>query len=662
MANEVLNPTEDELNDEAVKQFYEAFYSCYEEVKSPYGDFLFKELQTGIKTLFNKSIKETKRFDYSFVEVLKTAYPSLFKICKDPRKSLVYDQEVVPMEKAKKVNSDSIRHLASHTQYIKSIKDEEVIPSKILTTYADEYLGVYENRFIKTLINRVNIFLDKRLKILEDNLESIEADEVRYKNNLKLDKTSIDLEINLRISKQLLEETKNAKELYNEIKEISDKYRGLKSSELYKATALMSDILPPIMKTNVILHNADFKIAYNLWIFLEHSRNIGYDVETEQRNHNDDDVIIEDYDRLGVLLINDLLYRRGVSGYDFSDGRKFKKNMRNRPQKDENVEYSLTPDNIPLEHQEAAEYLLQKTAEYFNDVYKEAKEQGLSYEMSVKKVYREMLNSLNSIYPQMFDVSEEDMPNNQEKLDVLKKKHKVLKLIKEQKQIDLNKMDREQLRLENQIKALDAKIKKDEERRKAREKKEQERQERLRKMELARELRAKKEEEARLRREEREREKELKEQEKKIKELVPEAVEIKEEALDETPSQIKEDNSLETIDESSSKEESKNTVNPQEEFSSQISNNPVESKNETLVDTKPKDPKNQVRKSLPKKSNTKSKAEVIMPSPTGRQFTGVKLVPKSQRPPRWVKVVGRTMDNSNANTAKSKAAKKAQKK
>lgn len=77
-----------------------------------------------------------------------------------------------------------------------------------------------------------------------------------------------------------------------------------------------------------------------------------------------------------------------------------------------------------------------------------------------------MLNSLNSIYPQMFDVSEEDMPNNQEKLDVLKKKHKVLKLIKEQKQIDLNKMDREQLRLENQIKALDAKIKKDEERRK----------------------------------------------------------------------------------------------------------------------------------------------------------------------------------------------------
>ena len=80
MANEVLNPTEDELNDEAVKQFYEAFYSCYEEVKSPYGDFLFKELQTGIKTLFNKSIKETKRFDHSFVEVLKTAYPSLFKI------------------------------------------------------------------------------------------------------------------------------------------------------------------------------------------------------------------------------------------------------------------------------------------------------------------------------------------------------------------------------------------------------------------------------------------------------------------------------------------------------------------------------------------------------------------------------------------------------
>lgn len=636
MANEVLNPTKEELNDEAVKQFYEAFYSCYEEVKSPCGDFLFKELRTGSKTLYNKSIKETKIFERSFVDILKGAYPSLFKICKDPRKSLVYDQEVVPMEKAKKVDSDSIRHLASHTQYIKSIKEEEVIPSKILTTYADEYLGVYENRFIKTLINRVNIFLDKRLKTLEENLESVEADEIRYKNNVKLEKTNIDLEINLRISKQLIEETKSAQALYDEIKELSDKYRGLKGTELYKATALMSDVLPPIMKTNVILHNADFKIAYNLWVFLERSRNIGYDIETEQRNHNDDDIIVQDYDRLGVLVINDLLYRRGVEGYDFSDGRKFKKNLRNRPEQNDDVNYSLIPENIQLEHQEVSEYLLQKTAEYFNGVYKDASEQGLSFEMSVKKVYREMLNSLNSIYPQMFELDDENMPNNQAHIDILKKKQKVLKLIKEQKQIDLNKMEREQLRLENQIKNLDAKIKRDEEKRKAKEKKEQERQVRLQKQAIAKEEREKKQEEARLKREERLRQKELKQQEALVNSLI-------QEDANQIPS---ENNEVVT------KENTKLNDNNVEVTSS--------IKETAKTDTVKQSP-NPKKTRAPRKPKA-SEPDVIMPTPTERQFTGVKLLPKSQRPPRWVKVVGRTEDNASTDSSKSKAAKRAQKK
>lgn len=68
-------------------------------------------------------------------------------------------QEVVAMEKAKKVDSESIRHLASHTQYIRDINEQnEVIPSKILSTYAEDNIGIYENRFIKSLINRVIVF------------------------------------------------------------------------------------------------------------------------------------------------------------------------------------------------------------------------------------------------------------------------------------------------------------------------------------------------------------------------------------------------------------------------------------------------------------------------------------------------------------------------
>ena len=121
MALEVLKPTEEELSDKAVSQFYEAFYSCIENAKSPLGDFLFNELQQGEKTIYNKTVRETKIFDGNFLDVVIGAYPSLLKICRDPKKTLAYMQEVVAMEKAKKVDSESIRHLASHTQYIRDI-------------------------------------------------------------------------------------------------------------------------------------------------------------------------------------------------------------------------------------------------------------------------------------------------------------------------------------------------------------------------------------------------------------------------------------------------------------------------------------------------------------------------------------------------------------
>lgn len=165
MALEVLKPTEEELSDKAVSQFYEAFYSCIENAKSPLGDFLFNELQQGEKTIYNKTVRETKIFDGNFLDVVIGAYPSLLKICRDPKKTLAYMQEVVAMEKAKKVDSESIRHLASHTQYIRDINEQnEVIPSKILSTYVEDNIGIYENRFIKSLINRVIVFLDYKIK------------------------------------------------------------------------------------------------------------------------------------------------------------------------------------------------------------------------------------------------------------------------------------------------------------------------------------------------------------------------------------------------------------------------------------------------------------------------------------------------------------------
>lgn len=493
MALEVLKPTEEELSDKAVSQFYEAFYSCIENAKSPLGDFLFNELQQGEKTIYNKTVRETKIFDGNFLDIVIGAYPSLLKICRDPKKTLAYMQEVVAMEKAKKVDSESIRHLASHTQYIRDINEQnEVIPSKILSTYAEDNIGIYENRFIKSLINRVIVFLDTRLKLMDENLESISADEIRYKNNIKLSHRKIDLEMNIKISNEILDETQKARELFDKTKNALDKYRALKGTGLYQAVAKLKDVVPPIMKTNIILHNPDFKIAYNLWLYIDRTTEVGYNVQSDEKTNDDDDVILNDFNHIGVFLINDLMHQRGIQSLEAFDGEKNVRELKH----DDITKYELEPKDIKLSHQEISEYLLSRISEIFEEKYEESLSQGLSYEMSVKRVFREMIDVLNRIYPNLFGVNTEDMKKTPELLEILKRKQRVMKLIREQKQIDLNKMDRETQTLDTNIKNLEDYLKRQEERQKERERKEAIRLEKLRLQEEKRKAREEKRKEA----------------------------------------------------------------------------------------------------------------------------------------------------------------------
>lgn len=532
MALEVLKPTEEELSDKAVSQFYEAFYSCIENAKSPLGDFLFNELQQGEKTIYNKTVRETKIFDGNFLDVVIGAYPSLLKICRDPKKTLAYMQEVVAMEKAKKVDSESIRHLASHTQYIRDINEQnEVIPSKILSTYAEDNIGIYENRFIKSLINRVIVFLDTRLKLMDENLESISADEIRYKNNIKLSHRKIDLEMNIKISNEILDETQKARELFDKTKNTLDKYRALKGTGLYQAVAKFKDVVPPIMKTNIILHNPDFKIAYNLWLYIDRTTEVGYNVQSDEKTNDDDDVILNDFNHIGVFLINDLMHQRGIQSLEAFDGEKNVRELKH----DDITKYELEPKDIKLSHQEISEYLLSRISEIFEEKYKESLSQGLSYEMSVKRVFREMIDVLNRIYPNLFGVNTEDMKKTPELLEILKRKQRVMKLIREQKQIDLNKMDRETQTLDTNIKNLEDYLKRQEERQKERERKEAIRLEKLRLQEEKRKAREEKRKEAERLKAEKERikaeQERLKEEERLKKEEEKRTEEQKEELL-----------------------------------------------------------------------------------------------------------------------------------
>ncbi len=459
--NEPLNPTEKELTDEVVSKFYEAFNQSFNE--SPFGDFIFKALRNGQKEIYNKSIRETKIFDDNFLSVMQSAFQCVSRICRDPKKALKYEQEVVAIEKAKKIDTDSIRHLASHTHLIKNVSaDGSVTPSKILTTYSEDRLDIYENVFIKTLINRLVRFLEDRLKIVKENYMSSQADLVQYKNSILVGNTTLDVSFSVKIANQIDEDLAKAKKNLEDLENITALFRSLKGSILYQAVAKVKDVVPPIMKTNIILHNPDFKVAYNTWLFMERNTNIGYDVITKERKHKDSENIALDLDRIGTIAIAQVLAYRGLDGYDFSTPQAYRKNQFNRVEETKETVYTVTPKNIKLAHQEMSEYFLTKAAEYFGDTLDEQLERGLSYELGVKSVYKEMLKMINGIYPSLYNrepLPTEDKTKDELKIAALKQELRVLKQVIDVKKADLKKMEREYERANTKLIKLNKKMK-----------------------------------------------------------------------------------------------------------------------------------------------------------------------------------------------------------
>lgn len=140
-----------------------------------YMKYFFNSFLAGDTSVYHKSIAEFKNFDNEWIEKLEELLPSIDKIIRQPKSTLRYDEEIIIIEKAKKVTSTSIRHLAANSHLIKDIDDNgDIIPNKILTANPEVEYGIYENRFIMTLINRVVTFVGNRYEVIKSNIQSYE--------------------------------------------------------------------------------------------------------------------------------------------------------------------------------------------------------------------------------------------------------------------------------------------------------------------------------------------------------------------------------------------------------------------------------------------------------------------------------------------------------
>ncbi|MFA7529178.1 MAG: DUF2357 domain-containing protein [Bacilli bacterium] len=431
------------------------------EEKENFPRYFYNSFLAGENIVYHKSIAEIKKFNDDWITTLETYFPSIDKIIGNPFSTLRQEEEIVPIEKARKVNSASIKHLAANTHLIKEVVDGEVIPKKILTSHSEIEYGIYENRFIMTLINRLITFLSNRYEVVKSNIESYERKHLNLKSKFNIFESEVAMDIDLVFKESVdNEEVKEKSKIYlSRVTNLTRMVAGYKNSPFMQMMDGQKPVKPPIMKTNIILKNPDFRNAYNLWLFLDHCDSIFYDIDVEERDLDVAPAYMYNLNQIALITYALVLYNQNLSkkNYDASNLIKYERKA-TKLVKTHAKDVVENPSAIVIEDNTINEYYLEQNKRVFKQKLEELLGEDVPYEEALKNALTQTIGITNSLFQSVFDMAqEEDLMEAVEKKNLIdklvdaKKKARIAQIIRETKEADY----KESVNLEkNQLKEI----------------------------------------------------------------------------------------------------------------------------------------------------------------------------------------------------------------
>ncbi len=249
---------------------------------------LLKNLEHGEGTFEYRKRYLLRAIDENWVTAIEEMLPIIDKLTRNPGRIIEENEEILPIERSRRINQRSVVHLSQHVNMVSKVENGFVTPNKILNVFYDETIKTYENKFLNTLLMRLFVFVNKRYELAKNEA----TDEVR---------TSVDFR---QAFKDDDSQTKGKIRLYMELSEKPKDILILKNytftTDLWKRVERLNQICfnninsdfarqmekayvrPPIMRTNGIMKNKDFKQCLLLWQYIEGYENAGYELVVQE--------------------------------------------------------------------------------------------------------------------------------------------------------------------------------------------------------------------------------------------------------------------------------------------------------------------------------------------------------------------------------------------
>lgn len=420
-------------------------------------NYFYQAFLSGENQIVQKEISEVKVFDETWIDVIEKNLVSIDKIMKYPKSGLRYEQNVEAIEKAKKVNASSIRHLAANTHLIKEIRQQDVILKKILTTQAEIEDAIYENRFVKTLIDRLFDFVNQRYQSVKKHVAQAAFKHFELNSDFELNESKINMKIEFNITEPTRTSNhENNVVLLHRIHSLLKLINGFKSSTFMDQLKNVKPVKAPILKTQILQKNVDYKNCYHLWIFLDQNTSMSFDLDVEEKNLTlDKKYLRQIYQQILSTFITIHGNQMDLSEhYQYLDTDQYTKKAPKISKKrfiqalDESSVFSYQEPEIN-------EFYHEKNKKAFQKRLSSHEQDTSNKHLALKKAISETIHITNTLFEDMFelDVSDDYMlmqgknhPIDDE-INVLEEKIKVLKMIREAKESDYQRTIRQEKQL-----------------------------------------------------------------------------------------------------------------------------------------------------------------------------------------------------------------------
>lgn len=262
------------------------------------------------------AIKHICEIDPDWIENIEEGLIYVEKAILEDRQFIRTEGNVVPIDKVKKTSKATVEHLARHSNYITRVpknKKDSIIPDQLYIVEKLSDYAVYENRFLYMLLCYLKDFIQIRLDKIRDKVTTYEA-EMFINKEINTNDRHIDYKLDykaLNKSDPYLTDQFRQIPLVVRMENIYALVNSFLGTHLMKEVSKSPMIKPPIVKTNVLLMNQNFRAAVALYEYVSSYTKEGYTFKELKKTYNPFSVEMTDEMADIIELTNSMSYGYG---------------------------------------------------------------------------------------------------------------------------------------------------------------------------------------------------------------------------------------------------------------------------------------------------------------------------------------------------------------